>query len=331
MKRALESTLISRGSAITSLLCALALAGCGDPKLHSEITEFDKSVQALEAPISSFYTKANDTHRDLYLDEVKMNPGMQLAPEMKIEPGSVKVNTDHPENGPFENEDGKYPTGLTAYYSADYIKVRIVAVRALAKYSGKLNELATSTAPSDAEQSINKLGTELESLSADLSKIGSKHNKNANLNLASFSTPIAHLTALAAGNFLEWLRDKWLKDNLSATSNDINTLCTSIENDLDLTAKRVKSRAATDLVAHEQAFNNSGTLLNGPSSSSDRTQFLTDSAKVGKVQYDIDQANPTDLLRKVKLIHQRIIEQIGKRKPPKIKHGKSTDAGGNDG
>jgi hypothetical protein len=332
MKQFSISVPISRNLAIALLSSAFVLTGCADAKLHSDITEFDKSVQALETPIRAFYTKANDMHRDLYLDEVKMTPGMPLTAELPPPPQNPKADTYKVLARCIEDEDdnGKhYLTGLTAYYSNDYVKVRILAVRALAKYSGKLNELATSTEPSQAQQSINKLGSDLKDLDTQLNAIESAHHKNKNLEVASFSTPIANLIALGAGNFLEWLRDKWLKDNLSATNKDVASLCTALEDDLNLTAERVKSRATLDLAVHEQGFNNSGALLNGPSNSSDRTQFLTDTAKIGKDQDDMDQVNPADLVKKVRLLHERIINQIGTRKPQKIKSVHSDKAGEN--
>jgi hypothetical protein len=332
MKQFIISVLISRNLATALLSCAFALTGCADAKLHSDITEFDKSIQALEPPIRAFYTKANDMHRDLYLDEVKMTPGMPLTPELPP-PTFPKADTYNVLARCIQDEDDKgsphYLTGLTAYYSNDYVKVRILAVRALAKYSGKLNELATSTEPSQAQQSINKLGSDLKDLDTQLNAIESAHHKNKNLDVASFSTPIANLIALGAGNYLEWLRDKWLKKNLAATHNDVATLCTALEDDLNLTAQRVKSRATLDLAVHEQGFNNSGALLNGSSSSSDRTQYLTDTAKIGKDQDDMDQVNPADLVKKVRLLHERIINEIGPRKPQKIKNVHSDKAGEN--
>jgi len=277
---------------LLSVASCLTLTGCNDAELRQYVSKFDESVQAAKVAVRDRYSSANDFRRDLYVASVRFNKGT-----------SLEVTKD------------KKPTGLVKYYSDDYIDARILAMDALAKYTEGLAALALSDAPERSKEAFIQMGEEVGALSEQLNRLNKLNSNNPDLKIAELSTPVASLVGIIAEKILTHVQSKAVKASLKDSKLEVQKLCTALEDDLNELAITDQEQALAKLLAVGRTYyNNTDELINGIPTDDTRVGLLSDLSLLGKQQADVSTNNPAKLVRRIRKVHDQIIEFI---EPPK--------------
>lgn len=293
----------------------ISLSACSNPKLQSEISDLNGASTAVAGQIDTFYSKLNDSNRDLYIEQVKITKGAKLVP---VDDGKTAASDDS--NQPAQQIAASYfvyfddtdkqqlRTGLTQFYPTEYIKIRSLALQGLTEYVGKLNALATSSASTDIGNASKSLGSDLGTLASQINSIASEGSKRkTTLSPTTYSQPLGELGNLVGTTWIDFLRNKWMKDSVKQTASCFDNLIQILIDDVSKDAARTKTRAARTLAMYEQYYNGKDSGLSDLGyADKGKPDFLTEAEKIAKVQADIDAADPTALLQKMKTAHDNL-------------------------
>lgn len=293
----------------------LSLSGCNDVRLQSEIVDLNTATASAAGTIDTFYSKINDAHRDLYIEQVKIIKGAKLE---EVDDGqssgseadaNVKRVVDAIVQKYFPNyQDETAPpemlTGLTEFYTPEYIRVRSTALQGISLYVSKLNTLATSTAASEIGAAAKGAGDDLGKIANSIAAIaGGSNNKARALSTTNFSQPLSSLGNLIATTWIDFVRNNWMKDSVKETSqgfdNTVQVLIDSVEQDNE----DVKVRAEKTLRLYRLYYNKESGLVNAGYDQKAKTDFCEETKKIGKIIADVDSANPKAALEKIKRAH----------------------------
>jgi hypothetical protein len=299
--------------------------------LGDDISRFNGAAAKIPNELQTFYAKANETQRHLYLLEVRLHPGAELKSEVDVKPPQKlsddrikqlkELNIDPDqylqiEQKMYQYEMKDFPngksvsrTGLTNYYSQDFINVRLKAMQGISLYTRALNSLAGSTAPADESSAVANIGTQISGLSTAIGKIDPN---NKALNFSNFSTPIAEIAATIANAVLTHLKNKWVSQSIGETQLNFGRVCYRMRDDTRSVAEVLRNRISATTALYEDYYNNGSKLKNLSVEDEGRANFLSEMEKITSLQADTEKSNPVSDIETLLSLHDTLVSTYSK-------------------
>jgi hypothetical protein len=195
----------------TSPSCIVALfifvAGCSTTNFAPPIASFQKSVSTSSAAIGTAFNNLNEIQRQLYLDEVALDP-------------EKDVGTTDPSGAPTPL--------LGRTFQAPSIKARMDSLALLGTYAQKLTDLIGNSPAEQLSQIAKRTGSSLTSLDktfADLSS--SAYDPTA----IKYINPVSDLIGALIKMYYEHRRDEAIRDAVNTGAPAVTKILEGIEID----------------------------------------------------------------------------------------------------
>jgi hypothetical protein len=209
---------------ISLLILLVSLTGCVTTNFTQPVASFKQSVNTSTAAIGAYYTNLNEFERQLYVDNIALDPTLEVG----------------------EVQNGK-PTPLVGeVFQPASIKARMDALSLLGVYAQRLTDLADSDAPQQVSTDAKALGQSLTDLDKTFSQLSGKGDNAA----AAYVGPISSLLGSIGKMYEQQQINKDLHKVITDGSQRVDAILDLIQGDL---ASVVKPLETTGL--HEKLVN----------------------------------------------------------------------------
>jgi hypothetical protein len=284
------------------LTFTLGITGCDNSEFKQQISDFQESVGLLSSAVGTYYTEMNQYERDLYLQNIHLNPEKMISAEP----------TD-PENvfGPFSGES---------------IKARMDAITLLGRYGQRLAELAGTDAPERFSSASQELGTNLFNLSNTFSNLVGKGDASAK----DFVTPVATIVGVIGKLILESKRDKKLRMAIEEAAPAVRTVIDLLEKDFTnvIVPQRISGnpKGLSDLIFYYNCLDRTGTPPATPFSdrcpkppikatADDRRELLDKINQATQQLVLFKTSTPTAAISNMRDAHEALVQYASNRNP----------------
>ncbi len=273
---------------ITIVIGISLLSGCGLPRISKATNDLDKGVQSSAASIMQFYKNLNDYKRDIYVEQLLFDPRKTID----------------------RTDINDCPTPWIKWLSEDAIKARVLAIEGLTAYTSGLAALANSDAPERTEKSLVAIGAKVKSISNSLNSLQSGPTSVA---IPDYATPIANIAGIVGKHWVQGKKEDSLRKSIDEGAEDVKAVLNFLEKDLaDIHKFLYKTDASFNLALMENYYNNNYTSTDAAKikeliSNDKRSAFLKKSADSAKKLAYIDSANPVELVKKMRTVHDKLL------------------------
>jgi hypothetical protein len=194
--------------ALSSLV--ITLNGCVNAKFGDQVSSFKKTIDTANITITSYLTEMNSFERQLYFDEISLDPKKHVA---------------------LVDAEGKPTPLLGKPFKAESIKARTDAISLIGVYAARLNELAASDAPTQFASGSDALGDSLSKLHHTFDTLAKRPQANdatANLYIA----PVSMIVGAIGKMYLDETRDKMLSAAITEGAPKVDEVLKLLEKDL---------------------------------------------------------------------------------------------------
>lgn len=241
-------------TAITVVVMTLVISSCTTSRYSASISSYSESVTSSSALLSSYYSNINTVQRKAYL-ESKMLKKEEV----------------------FQTVGGK-PTPLIGVFEIKSIEVRMSALKLLAAHAKGLQELAATTSPQSAQDSINATTA---SLSSAAKTIGTSGDGSA------YIAPAGQIVALFGRGYLEGRRDETLRKEIINTKEPVRRILKQVDRDLNRLSLPLDIAANRQRLSEWEAYYNA----NRATLSLDASKRLLDQVETLTVLIEAGQRN----------------------------------------
>jgi hypothetical protein len=216
--------------AISVLLLLLFLAGCTTTNFTQPVASFRQSVNTSTAAIGAYYVNLNAFERQLYLDNIALDPTQKVG----------------------ERQNGK-PTPLVGeIFQPASIKARMDALSLLGTYAQRLTDLAGGKASQQFSTAANALGEGLIGLDETFSQLSKKEDKTA----ATYIGPISSLVGCIGKMYQQKQIDADLRKVINDGSKTVDAVLDLIQSDLVNVIKPLQTTGLHERLANHIAYYN---------------------------------------------------------------------------
>ena len=279
------------------VLCAVSLlvvvglvTGCVTANFTQPVASFQKSVNTSSAAIGSYFTNLNEFERQLYLDELALNP------EKKLE----------------ATDKGGRPTPLLGqYFQAASMKARMDSLALLGVYGQRLADLAGSSAPQQFSDNAKALGASLTDLDKTFSQLSrATPDKTA----AAYIGPVSAIIGSLGKMYLEQQRDQAISEAVNNGAPAVRTILQLLEQDLVNIVKPLQETGLEQELAERVKYYNEhrdkGMNLKG------RMELL-DNIHAHATAYEASLAfNPAGLIQSMRQAHDALVKYANAPRTP---------------
>jgi hypothetical protein len=265
------------------------VTGCVTANFTQPVASFQKSVNTSSAAIGSYFTNLNEFERQLYLDDLALNPGKKLEATDK--------------NG--------QPTPLLGqYFQAASIKARMDSLLLLGVYGQRLSELAGSNAPQQFSDNAKALGTSLTDLDKTFSQLAKTPDKSA----AAYIGPVSALVGSLGKIYLERQRDQAIIEAVNNGAPAVRTILLLLEQDLVKVIKPLQETGLEQELAERVGYYNehrdNGIDFKG------RVELLTDVHAYATAYEAALAFNPSGLIQSMRQAHDALVKYANAPRTP---------------
>lgn len=218
----------------------LLLTGCGNREnLFKEITEFNKSVQTGTEAITAYYSSVNDQELQLYLLILELNPNCEVGDK-------INYNCLDPNFRPSLGQKDFFDSPLKQLpFPLESIQTRVSLLKELADYSKSIASLAGDDSAEKFQGNIKTLQTRLSGLE---NKFRELEERKSNLPDSTISNrylrPISTIIGVLGKIAIQEAQWKEIRKSIIEAEEPVNTVLTSIADDLDTYALPLKTLGA---------------------------------------------------------------------------------------
>ena len=272
------------------LVIVSLVTGCMTTNFTQPIASFQKSVNTSSAAIGSYFLNLNEFERQLYLDDLALNPGKKLE------------TTD---------EHGLPTPLLGQYFQPTSIKARMDALMLLSVYGQRLADLAGSSAPQQFSDTAKSLDTNLTNLDETFSRLSvATPDKTA----AAYVGPISALIGSIGKMFLEQQRDHAISEAVNNGAPAVRRILRLIEQDLVNTVKPLQETGLEQELAESIRYYNDH--KNQEMDLQGRKEWL-ESIHAHAAAYEASLAfNPSGLIQSMRQAHDALVKYANAPRTP---------------
>lgn len=272
--------------ALALILClGLAAISCGSEDFNKRIVQFDEGINNTTAVLNSYYLQMNDLHREVYLNDILLNPNK-----------TVDLSINRADGGKADS-----PL-LSTTFSAESIKARTDLIQKIGLYGKRLAALAGSEAPATFDANTTALGKDLAILGDTFIALNAK-DKEA----SKYVSPIKSLGSIvgAIGKaVLEKTRREAFNKALTEASPEIKKMLNFLIEDFQSVVSLNESASVSKLRS------NTMTYYNGHKSDLTFEQRLVILNSIKDIQLRMEAiaaADPVSLLTKLASTHDALV------------------------
>lgn len=266
------------------MLVVLLLAGCGDKKIQKLASGLGSTANGSAAQVEKFYANLNDAHRQMYIEETKIERALNLPPAEGEQPSK---------------------TGLTEQYAAESVKVRVLTATLLETHSKGIDALANSKTAEEVGQTVESLNGKLKELGKELagSKIAGIGNLGATL--GQFWDPASLVVKPVAGAGAGIYGSKLMKDVLKKDRTTFVQSCRDLQHALDDSASATRLRASRLVGLYKRRFTE---RMKENASETVRDGMLADMQKAAKFRDEVARDNPSETFGTLATTYEKLVE-----------------------
>jgi hypothetical protein len=277
------------------------------PKLTDAVTQFNSGVQQNLGAIQNFYLQMNDYARDLYFEELLLDPAQPIAAK---------------------NKQGA-PTALEHQFTDSDINARIAVLQIISAYSQGLAQIADPDAAKEQEDQLASLGSSIVLLNNDINTLYS--NSTNNPSWSKYAGPLSNLVGLMRSSWIGWQADRNLKDAVLKGAPDVESLIDALKQDINESMEVVfKGNAQDVLLRYTRYYNRNMRIIpdtsdNASTKNADlvnmsgftaRAEFLDRAHKAAERYANIQSLDPSQSLDKMKIALQSLQSCCTDKKTP---------------
>jgi hypothetical protein len=193
----------------TGALALLALlAACSTTNLAPPIASFQKSVTTSSAAIGTAFNNLNEIQRQLYLDEVALDPEKEVATR---------------------DSSGAATPLLGRTFQAPSIKARMDSLTLLGSYAEKLTSLVGNTPAEQLSEIAKRTGNSFATLDKTFADLSSNaYDPTA----VKYINPVSELIGALIKMYYEHRRDEAIREAVNTGAPAVTKLLDGIETDL---------------------------------------------------------------------------------------------------
>lgn len=269
------------------LLLLVLLSGCATVNYKQPVASFQQSVNTASVAIGSYYTNLNTFERQLYLEEIALDPTKEVWAE--------KNHMRTPLIG--------------GYFDAKSIKARMDALSLLGVYAQRLTDLAGSNAPEQFSNQMNSLGENLINLNKTFSGLSGVSDKTA----SSYVGPVSQLIGSIGKMYLEKKRDAAIREAIDNGAPKVNIILGLLEKDLVESIKPLQTTGLEQQLSEKvEYYNDNRKSMN----LQERRAFLTE-IQSSAAAYDAAIAfNPSSLVQSMRQAMNALVKYADSSKTP---------------
>ena len=259
------------------------LAGCVTANFTQPVASFQQSINVSSAVIGAYLTHLNDFERQLYLDDLALDPTQPLE----------------------RTSPAGQPTPLMGeVFHASAIKARMDSLALLGVYAQRLTNLAGSNAPQQFTAAVSALGGNLTNLDKTFARLSTD---NTDKSAAAYIGPVSALIGSLGKIALEQERDKAVREAVNSGAPHVRTILDLLERDLTSAVKPLQETGLLEKVATLVNYYNDHRQDEGVDARG-RTELLTD-IRDRAAAYEASVAfNPTTLIGAIRQAHDALVK-----------------------
>ena len=268
-------------------------ANAGAGNFSVTVAKYDSGVQQALPAIKDFYLRANDFQRDVYFDELLLDPTKEM--------GLVQGNKD---------------TALLHRYTEREINARILALGLISNYSKALLQLSDASKAKTAESDLRSIGNRIGEISRKLGVIA----KSAPI-VGGYATTAGELAGLANKYWTRMKQEVALRETIREGAPRVEKLLSLLEADaLTFSEGLYKNAAQRKLNKYMSYYNEhfaQRPVDDVSSMSATRMEFLR-RAQVSAERYNTAlELNPSLALAKMRKVNKDLLDwAIAPKKQP---------------
>jgi len=284
---------------------ALSNTACDNTELKSGISDFQQSVSLASSSVGTYFTEMNQFERDLYLQDVLLNPQAKVRPRWTTHP--VTMVTTPGLFGPFHEES---------------IKARIDAITLLGRYGERLAALAGTDSPERFNSAAQTLSTNFFNLQTTFQSLA-----GSDPSVRDFISPVGQIAGAIGKMILEKKRDQKLRIAIAEATPAVRAVINKLEEDLEvvIVAQRLTGNAQS-LTHLVESYNCSvdpafSTRCPKPprSLSLEQRRDLLNKINEAAHRYELFKANnPAEVISKLRDAHEALVEYAEDRSPQNL-------------
>ncbi|MHB8422280.1 MAG: hypothetical protein ACYC9S_03345 [Leptospirales bacterium] len=213
------------------LLFTLA-TGCTTTNFTQPVASFQDSINTSSATIGIYYSSLNTFERQLYLDELALDPTQKVQAK---------------------DRSGHSTPLLGQYFQAESIKARMDALALLGVYAQQLTDLASSNAPKRFSTNATVLGQSLAKLDKTFSQLSGKMSDPT---ASAYVGPISALIGSVGKMYLERQRDRAIREAVNNGTPKVNEILNLLEHDLIESVKPLQETGLKEELASRVHYYN---------------------------------------------------------------------------
>ena len=259
----------------------LVFQGC-KRNAKEPIERFQKSTTLATTAISSYYNELNPYERNLYLQDVLLDPKKEVLRK---------------------GQDGKPTALLKEPFDPRSVQARIALIKQLARYAERLSVLAGNDAPERFSSSVTSLAGSLTTLHGTFSSLSTTATI-ADASARDYLGPISTLVGVLGNVILEKRRDAAVRTAILNGEAPITQILDFLKADLDKYVKSTRLSGDDQKLANlEKVYN----LNKSTFSLEQRRELLKELAEAAEELKITRSSKPSDVMIAMRETHKALV------------------------